>query len=225
MRSREKHAKSPVFIFDFGGVVIKWKNNYPIYDSIADRYEIPRAKLRHALELSLPRLESGELSTEKFLTDALAPFEKHLREGDSPEELWTGPFERLAKLRVGTTRLVASLRKTGYKVFLFSNTSFPHAEFLKRIGWDRLFDGFLTSCDLGSLKPTSIAYAKALARINAIPSQVVFIDDKEENVHGAREFGIRWAFRFTSLARLKRDIANVLASSPGAGETAPSNRK
>jgi putative hydrolase of the HAD superfamily len=93
--------------------------------------------------------------------------------------------------------------------------------FLKRIGWDRIFDGFLASCELGSMKPTSIAYARALARINVTPSQVAFIDDKERNVRGAREFGIRWAFRFTSLARLKRDIATVLSAPPNGKRNNP----
>jgi FMN phosphatase YigB (HAD superfamily) len=212
MRSPEGHTKEPVFIFDFGGVVIKWKNNYPIYDSIARRYGIPSAKLRRALDLALPKLESGEVSIDSYLTDALAMFGKHLRKGDSPEELWIRPFERLAELRLGTVRVVASLREKGYKVFLFSNTSAPHAKFLKRNGWLDLFDGFVASCELGSMKPASAAYARALASVDATPSQVVFIDDKEANVRGAREFGIRWSFRFTTVARLKKDIATVLAS-------------
>jgi FMN phosphatase YigB (HAD superfamily) len=70
MRSRERSsAKSPVFIFDFGGVVIKWKNNNPTYDYIAHRYKIPRAELRRVFDLALPRLESGEVSIEEFLSD------------------------------------------------------------------------------------------------------------------------------------------------------------
>jgi HAD superfamily hydrolase (TIGR01509 family) len=208
-QGKPRCEKPPVFVFDFGGVVIKWKDNYPIYDYVADRYEIPRAKMRRVFDLALPRLESGDVSIREFLADGLGPFGKHLREGDSPEELWTSPFERLAKLRVGTVRLVESLRKSGHRVFLFSNTSIPHVRFLKRIGWDRLFDGVLYSCELGSLKPAPTAYARALSRIGATPSQVVFVDDKEKNVRGARKFGIRWAFRFTSLAELKRDIRRV----------------
>jgi HAD superfamily hydrolase (TIGR01509 family) len=206
-----RRERRPVFIFDFGGVVIKWRDNYPIYDYVADRYKVPRAEMRRVFDLALPSLESGEVSIREFLAHALDAFGKRLREGDSPEELWTLPFERLAKLRVGTVRLVASLRKKGYRVFLFSNTSPPHVRFLKRTGWDRLFDGVLYSCELGSVKPTSTAYARALARIGAAPSQVVFVDDKERNVRGATEFGIRWAFRFTSLSELKKDIGIVEA--------------
>jgi FMN phosphatase YigB (HAD superfamily) len=46
-----------------------------------------------------------------------------------------------------------------------------------------------------------------LDRIRAAPSEVVFIDDKEENVRGAKESGILLALRFRSTEALRRDIA------------------
>ena len=199
----------PVFIFDFGGVVIKWKNNNPIFDYVARRYGVPRAEMRRVLEEGLPRLESGEITIRALLEESLREFGKKLREGDSPDELWTEPFERLVKFRVGTVRLVESLRKKGYRVFLFSNTSFPHAKLMRRRGWDKLFDGLITSCELGSMKPSATAFERALRKIRASPSEVVFIDDREENVRGAKEFGIRWAFKFTTLSQLGTDIASV----------------
>jgi hypothetical protein len=61
MRPKEKRsAKRPVFIFDFGGVVIKWNSNNPIFDYIAERYGMPRTEARRAFELALPELETGE---------------------------------------------------------------------------------------------------------------------------------------------------------------------
>lgn len=210
MISRKDGRSEPsVFIFDFGGVVIKWKNNNPIFDYVARRYGIPRAEMRRVLELGLPRLESGEITVRAFLEESLREFGKRLRKGDSPDELWTVPFERLVRFRIGTMRLVESLRKEGYRVFLFSNTSIPHARLLRRKGWDKLFDGFITSCELGSMKPSAAAFERALLKIRASPSAVVFIDDREENVRGAKEFGIRWAFRFTTLPRLRADISSV----------------
>jgi putative hydrolase of the HAD superfamily len=211
-------ARRPVFVFDFGGVVIKWKDNNPIYDYIADRYGIPRAEMRHVFELALPRLETGDVSMPEFLEEALGRFGKRLRRGDSPDGLWTLPFERLVKFRVGSVELVRSLRRRGYLVYLFSNTSPPHARLVRQKGWDRLFDGFVASCELRSMKPSASAFGRALAEIGANSSDVVFIDDKEENVKGAKDFGIRWAFRFTSLARLRREIS-PLTGEPRAGDS------
>jgi len=217
MRSTNGRAKRPVFIFDFGGVVIKWKNNNAIFDYIADRYGIPRAGMRRVFELALPRLESGEVSMRDFLEEALGRFGEHLRRGDSPDELWTLQFERLAKFRLGTVKIVRSLKRRGYRVYLFSNTSYPHARYIRKAGWDKLFDGFLSSCELRSMKPSPLAFARALEKIKVAPTEVVFIDDKEGNVVGAEEFGIRWAFRFTSLARLSKDIAKAISATPTSG--------
>jgi FMN phosphatase YigB (HAD superfamily) len=221
MRSMEKRpTKRPVFVFDFGGVVIKWKNNNPIFDYVADRYGIPRAEMRRVFEVALPRLETGDVSMRQFLEEALGMFGKGLRKGDSPDGLWTLPFERLVKLRAGTVELVGSLRRRGYRVYLFSNTSLPHVRLLRRKRWDRLFDGFVSSCELRSMKPSATAFERALAEIGANPSDVVFIDDKGENVKGAKDFGIRWALRFTSLAQLKRDVAKAISAASTSGESA-----
>lgn len=213
MRKVSKKSRRPVFVFDFGGVVIKWKSNNPIFDNVADRYGVPREEMRKVLLEDLPRLEAGKVSMRGYLDDALAKFGKSLREGDSPEELWTEPFERLVKFREGTLRLVESLRRKGFLVYLFSNTSMPHVDFLRRMRWHELFDGFLSSCELRSVKPSKTAFRRALKTIGADPSEVVFIDDREENVKGARDSGIRWAFRFTSVAGLRRDIAPLLSAS------------
>ena len=211
---RKHRGKVPVFIFDFGGVMIKWRNNNPIYDSIAERYGIPRTKLRRAFDIALPRLEAGEISIRDFLPEILGVFGRSLRKGDTAEALWTEPFARLAKPRAGTVGLVKSLRNEGHRVYLFSNTSLPHARLLKRTGWDTLFDAILTSCELRSCKPSAAAFRRALERVKAAPSEVVFVDDKEENVRGAEEFGIRRALRFTSVAALKRDVTALLSSQP-----------
>jgi putative hydrolase of the HAD superfamily len=211
MHTGRKVAKLPIFIFDFGGVVIKWKNNNPIFDYIADRYGVPRAEMRRVFERALPALEMGDVSMRDFMDQALGTFGKRLARGDSPDELWSLPFERLVKFRTGTVDVVSSLRRKGYLVYLFSNTSSPHADLVRRKGWDKLFDGFLASCELRSMKPSAIAFARALASVGARPSEVAFIDDKEENVRGARDFGIRWAFRFTTLPRLRKDVSKAIA--------------
>jgi HAD superfamily hydrolase (TIGR01549 family) len=207
MRHPDGEAKVPVFIFDFGGVVIKWKSNDPIFDYIASKYGIPRLEMRREFETLLPKLETGDVEIRELLDEALGKFGRKLREGDSPEVLWTLPFQRLMKARIGVVNVVKSLRQRGYRVYLFSNTSSPHEEFVRREGWDRLFDGFVTSCELRSMKPSPLAFERALRRIGVRPSDVVFIDDREMNVKGAKDFGIRWSFRFTSVERMKRDIA------------------
>ncbi|MDG6914946.1 MAG: HAD family phosphatase [Nitrososphaerota archaeon] len=210
MHAKAPPIRLPVFVFDFGGVLIKWKNNDPIFDYVARRYGIPVAPMRRELEAALPGLETGQVTMRECLEAALGKFGKRLREGDSPDALWTLPFERLMKPRKGALKVVESLRRRGYRAYMFSNTSPPHAAYLRRTGWTEIVDGFVASCEIGSMKPSAEAFSRALREIGARASDVVFIDDREANVRGAEAYGIRRALRFTSVARLKRDVDQAL---------------
>ncbi|KAI1274948.1 HAD-like protein [Xylaria sp. FL0933] len=54
----------------------------------------------------------------------------------------------------------------------------------------RLFDRVFISAETGMRKPDSGFYYHVLDHIGLVGSQVVFIDDKEENVHAAQSLGI-----------------------------------
>ena len=61
----------------------------------------------------------------------------------------------------------------------------------RRYGFSDVFDPICYSHELGIGKPHTAAYEAALARMNAVPSAVLFIDDREMAVAGARAVGIR----------------------------------
>ena len=65
------------------------------------------------------------------------------------------------------------------------------------LGYDQLFDVSCYSFDLGAMKPDVAFFEAALRRIDADASSVLFIDDTEKNVHGARAAGLaaeHWHF-------------------------------
>lgn len=68
------------------------------------------------------------------------------------------------------------------------------------------FDPFLISCELGVLKPSREIFEAALARLEEPPGDVLFVDDVEANVLGARACGIE-AVQFTSVETLRSDLA------------------
>jgi len=56
-------------------------------------------------------------------------------------------------------------------------------------------DGIFYSAALGHRKPSEAFYALASERAEASPSDIVFIDDVQENIESARRFGwqaIHW---------------------------------
>jgi putative hydrolase of the HAD superfamily len=56
---------------------------------------------------------------------------------------------------------------------------------------ERLFGVAVYSCEIGLAKPDPAYFEKAVAMIGADPATVLFIDDKQPNVDGARSVGLR----------------------------------
>jgi len=205
-----RSSRFPIFIFDIGGVIIKWRNNDPIYKYLSERYNRPYAEVKRVCVCRLPSLESGEISITTFMNDTLHDLGRSLKRRDSATRLWVLPLERLFKSKLGMINCVRMLRRNGYSVYALTNVSSPHLEFFRRTGLADEFDHIYASSELGSVKPNREIFQKVLRFLDTSPTEVVFVDDRVENVKAARDYGIRWAFRFKSISQLKRDIDHVM---------------
>ncbi|WP_109471551.1 HAD family hydrolase [Ornithinimicrobium cavernae] len=94
-----------------------------------------------------------------------------------------------------TVELMAELEEDGRQVFLFTNGTDNIPAELRQIGLDHLVDVVLNSAVLGVAKPDQGAYAAAHAAIEVhrggpvAREQVLFTDDRAENVTAALAFG------------------------------------
>jgi HAD superfamily hydrolase (TIGR01509 family) len=68
------------------------------------------------------------------------------------------------------------------------------------------FDHVLASCHLGVRKPDTAFFQAMLARLRRSADEVLFVDDRVENVGGAREVGIA-AHRYRSADEVRRWLA------------------
>ena len=204
--------KLPIFVFDMGGVVIKWPGNDPIFRYVAERYHVPAVRMKEAMRDDLSKVESGELSCDEYIRRSLARVGRKLEKNDNPDGLIAYPFEKLVKLNQPVVSLINSLRNNGYRVFALTNTSPPHLEVMKRQGWTLLFDGFFASCELDSIKPEKRIYLLMSRAIRAKPEDIVFIDDRKENIQGARDAGISSAILFRSTASLEIKISRIIGA-------------
>jgi putative hydrolase of the HAD superfamily len=70
------------------------------------------------------------------------------------------------------------------------------------------FDAFFSSCYLGLRKPDRRIYQVALDVLQRDPEEVVFIDDRPENVAAAVSLGIR-GIRYEGSAKLADDLTRL----------------
>ncbi|MBV8113488.1 MAG: HAD family phosphatase [Silvibacterium sp.] len=70
------------------------------------------------------------------------------------------------------------------------------------------FDFFFSSCYVGCRKPTPQIYRLALEVLQCDPEEVIFIDDRPQNVEAAASLGIH-AIRYRGPEQLERELASL----------------
>jgi len=97
--------------------------------------------------------------------------------------------------------------KPKYKLIMLSNADREGVE-----RWDNdffdFFDRKFISYELGLIKPEREIYEYVLREINREPGECVFIDDKPENIEGARNLGIHGII-FESKEQLKEELKKL----------------
>lgn len=149
--------------------------------------------------------ERGELSRPAFF----AAFCE--RTGTAPDYArWQQAFSAIFELQEDVLALAAGLRAAGCRLGILSNTSDLHWEYCTTGAFARLGAIFTVSAlsyRLRVMKPDPAIYAAAARLAGVPPQRIFFVDDREENVVGARAAGFD-AVRFTAAAELRRELQN-----------------
>jgi putative hydrolase of the HAD superfamily len=114
------------------------------------------------------------------------------------------------RLRAGTVALIEDLAAGGLPLALLSNAPDPLAEAIGALPIAAHFGQLIFSCQLKFAKPDPQCYSSALARLGARAEEVIFIDDRAENVAAAADLGLR-SLHFTSPGRMRAAVTERLA--------------
>ena len=95
----------------------------------------------------------------------------------------------------GAKEFLEKVRKAGYHTFVLSNAADNFYEYFPKEYDMEAFEGVVVSCDLLLLKPDHEIYEYLLKTYNLAPNECLFIDDREDNVQGAKGCGMQ-AVRF-----------------------------
>jgi putative hydrolase of the HAD superfamily len=112
---------------------------------------------------------------------------------------------------------VSQLRKTGYGTSILSNLPRPLGERLREIpGFLDPFAQVTFSYELGIIKPERAIYDYAVEGLGVHPSEVLFLDDRPENVEGARAAGLHAALFNKWEEFLENDLPRYALPHPAA---------
>jgi len=86
---------------------------------------------------------------------------------------------------------VRAVRDLGLRCALATNQQNLRGTYMRSsLGFEEIFDAQFYSFELGFAKPEAGYFNAIMDRIDVAPNRVLFIDDHEGNVAGAREIGI-----------------------------------
>jgi putative hydrolase of the HAD superfamily len=184
------HKRTPkAVIFDFGGVLCAYPPD--------ERFELLARRFGLTTEAFIPLYwaervpyDAGRVDAQTYWSEIATAAGVAFDENALPEltrgevELWKRYDERMLDW-------VAHLRENGYRTAVLSNLPRALGEELRATPRILdLFDHVTFSYELGSVKPEPAIYKDAIRGLDVAPAEALFLDDRAENVQGARAVGL-----------------------------------
>jgi putative hydrolase of the HAD superfamily len=104
--------------------------------------------------------------------------------------LWLADFRSWLAIDPDTLDVLIDLQRGGTRMALLSNAGLDFSSYFRNGLLGEFFDQVFTSGELGVLKPDAKIFRALLAGLDVAPSDVVFIDNRRDNIAGAAELGI-----------------------------------
>ena len=191
-------------IFDWGGVLIS-DPTWGVVSYCAKYFKVQEEKLYRTQRKFKLDFQKGKTSESIFWKNICS--ELGIQKSVS-HSLWKQAFASAYEEKNEVFSIATSLKKKGLKIGFLSNTELPAMEFFLEQRYD-LFDAAVFSCVEGRAKPDPKIYKIILKRLQAKPEESLFIDDKEEFVHAARNLGMN-AIVFLDIEQVKNNLFSYL---------------
>ena len=192
--------------FDFGGVLMKTVDYQPRH-AWDDRLGLPHGSVERAVHnaTSWVQAQCGLISILEYWQDVAA----QLRLSPEDRQQLAIDFYSGDQLDLALIDTIRQLRDDGHAVALLSNEGADLATKLQKLGVADLFDPTVISANIGVMKPAPEAYQAVLDRLQCRADEVIFIDDRPENIAGARALGIH-GVHYTAGMDLAAALAKIL---------------
>lgn len=175
------------FIFDYDGVMTPGVDvNIPT-ERLAKNADVSVDEATKAVVGIWGAYSTGELSFE----EAWIKIEQQLGKEVPAEkrDIWFG-WKDLTPISSMLT-FVDELKSKGYPIGLLSNVFQEIADIIRQNGGYDRFDFTILSCEVGARKPDRKIYELAMEKLKGIDkNEVVFLDDRQHAIDGAKDFGL-----------------------------------
>ena len=193
--------KIKAIILDIGDVVLL-ENDQEVFPKLVDKFGIHEENFleirRRYVDKALV-LKRNTFWYEKKIARGLKVNVKNFI------NYWQELREKYFDFNQEAKNIINSLKKQGYFLISLTNVIYSHELIRKKKGVYDSFDLNFKSREMGIKKPSEKIFKKILKKIDFVPEQILFIDDKESNIELAKKLGIN-VLQFTDYNQLKKDL-------------------
>jgi len=189
-------------VFDWGGVLID-RPRPGLLNYFSKYFNVSEEKFNNAHKKYVDSFQKGTLTEDLYWDKICTDLSVKKSDGKS---LWKQALKSAHKEKQDVFNIVSILKNNGYQTGFLSNIEIPTMEFFYEQGYD-IFNVLVFSCKEGYRKPEKEIYEITLTRLKTQPEETLFIDDREENIRGAENLGIK-AILFENSEQLKEKLAS-----------------
>jgi len=195
-------AAPQAVVFDWGKV-IGFEDRSVVVNFMCKSFNFSEAEFEAANLEKRAAMKAGSSDSDFWLGFAK-------KKGIQLPKDWAEQYRATLKKSVGADPsmylLVEELKEDGIRVGMLSNIDDRYTKLIRDFGFYDPFEPCLLSCEMGLAKPDPKVYELLLKTLNLPAKEVVFIDDKVENVEAAQKIGID-AIVFTSSKQIREELS------------------
>lgn len=196
-------AAPQAIVFDFGGVLTGEPNREAVITFICQSFHFSAEEFEKVNQEKRQAVKQGKTDEEFWIAYAK-------NKGIKLPANWSTSFKSVMKDAIGVNpkmyALVDQLKEQQIPVALLSNIDERLSKLIRDFGLYKPFEPCLLSCEIGVEKPDLKAYELLLKTLNLPAQDVVFIDDRLENVEAAKTIGLD-AILFESEQQLRNELS------------------
>ena len=195
-------------VFDCGQVLVHFEPSYMVGVYVSDKDD--KALLEKVVfdRLYWDKLDLGTITNEETVNEIKKRIPERL--WDVSEKIYYNWIYNIPEIE-GMKELIKRIKERhGVKVFLLSNISKYFAAHINELEILNGFDGLVMSSEIGIVKPSVQIYEYLCKTYSLDPSQTVFIDDRLENIQGAKNYGIHGYLFDGNVKKLESYLEEIL---------------
>jgi len=194
-------------VFDYGGV-ISFQPEPEEIESLAAKAGAEKEQFETMLWSLRGEYDRGKISARQYYTMVLTRLGISMDEKNL-DELIKMDYDNWKNINPGTVALMEDVKRAGYTLGILSNMP------LDFLVWARenvpvfsLPQVSVFSCDVSLIKPEKAIYQVLLTQAAVSGGELVFFDDRAENVRSAEELGIK-AFIWKDPDNARRELISL----------------